>query len=79
MRSGGESFRTEIPGYGMVSLDFYMHEVGKPRAAYINLAYAWDFIFGSARWSTMIKWLNRYERRNGNVSDGLEYFSQRTE
>ena len=73
MRSRGEAkaSKTELPWYGMVPLEFYMYEAGKPRAVYINLAYAWNIIFGPAKPYTMIKWLKRYQRIGGNYSEGL--------
>ena len=70
-------FKVDLPGYGTCQLE-YIYAVGKPRAVYINLAFIWDFVFGSKTRAKMTRLLNRFKSKNGDISDDLFIESMRS-
>jgi hypothetical protein len=66
-----------LPEYGVIHLEFYIYDVGLPRAVYINLDYVWEFVFGANSRFAMTKWLKRYEDKVGGFSERLLIWSQR--
>jgi hypothetical protein len=69
--------KPDLPEYGVIHLEFYIYDVGLPRAVYINLTYVWEFVFGPNSRFAMTKWLKRYEDKVGGFSERLLIWSQR--